>query len=148
MTDWESLSRQLKALGVELGKDKRPSKPHTEKYPIEKVIDGQFWESIYGQVFCHQEQYSQAYLHGEKPLWPTHPMTRLCQWADAKSLSHAELQTIIFLDTETSGLAGGTGTYAFEIGVGRFCDETFQLAQFFMRHPGEEPALLAAFAKA
>ena len=147
MTDWESLSRQLKALGVELGKDKRLNKSQTEKYPIEKVVDGQFWESIYGQVFYHQEDYPQEHLHGEKPLWPTHPITRLCQWADAESLSLNELQSIIFLDTETSGLAGGTGTYAFEIGVGRFTNNTFRLAQFFMRHPGEEPALLAALSE-
>jgi tetratricopeptide (TPR) repeat protein len=58
-------------------------------------------------------------------------------------LSHADLHNFIFLDTETSGLAGGTGTYAFEIGVGRFTAKGFRLAQFFMRHPGEEPALLA-----
>lgn len=147
VTDWESLSRQLKALGLELGKDKRPSKPQTEKYPIENIIDGRFWESIYGQVFCHQEAYSLEHLHGEKPIWPKNPIDTLCQWADARSLSHADFQDFIFLDTETSGLAGGTGTYAFEIGVGRFKGETFQLAQFFMRHPGEEPALLAALSE-
>ena len=147
MTDWESLSRQLKALGVELGKDKKPSKARTEKYPIERVVDGQFWDSIYGQVFCHQEHFPHDYLHGEKPLWPTHPIATLCQWADANSLSRADLENFIFLDTETSGLAGGTGTYAFEIGVGRFTSDTFHLAQFFMRHPGEEPALLAALSE-
>jgi hypothetical protein len=55
----------------------------------------------------------------------------------------AHLENLIFLDTETSGLAGGTGTYAFEVGLGRFTNEGFKLAQFFMRHPGEEAALLA-----
>lgn len=143
MTDWESLSKQLKALGVELGKDKRPSPIRGKKYPIEDVIEGQFWDVIYGQVFCHEEVYPKAHLHGRVPLWPAHSLTRLCQWAHAAALTGADLQNLVFLDTETSGLAGGTGTYAFEVGVGRFTEEGFRLAQFFMRHPGEEPALLA-----
>ena len=147
MTDWESLSKQLKALGVELGKDKRPSISRTQKYPIEKVVPGEFWDSIYGQVFYHQDHFPKDHLHGEKSLWPTHSIAGLCQWAGAKSLSLADLYNFIFLDTETSGLAGGTGTYAFEIGVGRFTADGFLLAQFFMRHPGEEPALLAGLSE-
>ncbi|MCK4299807.1 MAG: ribonuclease H-like domain-containing protein, partial [Planctomycetes bacterium] len=52
--------------------------------------------------------------------------------------------SLAFLDTETTGLAGGTGTYAFLVGVGRYDGQEFHLAQFFMRDPIEEPALLAA----
>lgn len=147
MADWESLSDQLKALGVELGKEKRFNKPHKNKHPLEKVIDGQFWDVIYGQVFCHEEFYKREHRHGDKPLWPTEPITTLCQWAGAERLSRTDLHDFIFLDTETSGLAGGTGTYAFEVGLGRFTHEGFKLAQFFMRHPGEEPALLAGLSE-
>jgi uncharacterized protein YprB with RNaseH-like and TPR domain len=52
-----------------------------------------------------------------------------------------------FLDTETTGLAGGAGTYAFLVGVGAITGEGFQLKQFFMREFGEEPSLLAALAE-
>ncbi len=48
-----------------------------------------------------------------------------------------------FLDTETTGLAGGTGTYAFLVGVGSIDQSGFRLRQFFMRDYGEEPSLLA-----
>ena len=41
-------------------------------------------------------------------------------------------------------MAGGTGTYAFLVGVGRYNGDTFELAQFFMRDPSEEPAMLEA----
>ena len=143
MTDWKSLSEQLKALGVELGKDKRPSAPRRENHPIETVVEGNFWNVLDGEIFCHEEHYPKDHLHGSKPIWPAHPIERLCQWANAESLTRTNLKNFIFLDTETSGLAGGTGTYAFEIGVGRFTEDGFRLAQFFMRHPGEEPALLA-----
>ena len=49
-----------------------------------------------------------------------------------------------FLDTETTGLMGGSGTYAFLIGVGRITTQGFRVRQFFMRDYGEEPSLLAA----
>jgi uncharacterized protein YprB with RNaseH-like and TPR domain len=143
MTNWESLSEQLKSLGVSLGKDRQLKKTSRSSYPIESVVEGKFLEVIYGQVFCHEEIYQSDYLHGAKPLYPSLPINTLCQWAEASSLSATDINDFIFLDTETSGLAGGTGTYAFEVGLGRFTDEGFHLAQFFMRHPGEEPALLA-----
>ena len=98
---------------------------------------------ITGEVFCHEEFYPVDYIHGSKPLAPHDPIKVLCQWAGSHQLSLTNLQDFIFLDTETSGLAGGTGTYAFEVGLGRFTPEGFRLAQFFMRHPGEEPALLS-----
>lgn len=143
MMDWKSLEGQLKALGVQVGKEKEITSRHKQKYPIEKVVDGRFWEVIYGEVFCHEELYPVDYVHGNRALWPSEPLGTLCQWAGAQPLSLSKLQNVIFLDTETSGLAGGTGTYAFEVGLGRFTNEGFKLAQFFMRHPGEEPALLA-----
>jgi hypothetical protein len=51
---------------------------------------------------------------------------------------------LLFLDTETTGLAGGTGTYAFLVGAGRLEGDRFVVRQFFMRDLDEEPALLAA----
>ena len=49
-----------------------------------------------------------------------------------------------FLDIETTGLAGGSGTYPFLVGVGRITREGFRLRQFFMREFAEEASLLAA----
>ncbi|MBS3942735.1 MAG: ribonuclease H-like domain-containing protein [Dethiobacter sp.] len=51
----------------------------------------------------------------------------------------------LFLDTETTGLAGGTGTLAFLIGLGWFEEGRLILRQYFLRHPGEERAMLAHF---
>ena len=55
-----------------------------------------------------------------------------------------DLSRAVFLDTETSGLAGGTGTFTFLIGVGRVEDESFRITQFLMRTPAGEPAMLEA----
>ncbi len=52
------------------------------------------------------------------------------------------MESLGFVDTETTGLSGGTGTYAFLVGAGRFEENQFHLAQLFMTDPSEEPALL------
>jgi hypothetical protein len=52
-----------------------------------------------------------------------------------------------FLDTETTGLAGGSGTYAFLVGVGRITPQGFRVRQFFMRDFGEEASQLSALAQ-
>ena len=49
----------------------------------------------------------------------------------------------IVLDTETTGLSGGTGTYAFMVGIGYFDDGKFVVEQFLMRDQAEEAAMLA-----
>jgi len=52
----------------------------------------------------------------------------------------------LFLDTETTGLAGGTGTYAFLIGVAWWDSGGLQVEQFFMRDFTEEYSLLQELA--
>ena len=41
-------------------------------------------------------------------------------------------EKVLFLDTETTGLAGGTGTYAFMVGLGFLDSGKFQTVQLFM----------------
>lgn len=48
----------------------------------------------------------------------------------------------LFLDTETTGLAGGTGTYAFLVGIAWWDAGGLQIEQFFMRDFTEEYSLL------
>jgi uncharacterized protein YprB with RNaseH-like and TPR domain len=52
----------------------------------------------------------------------------------------------LFLDTETTGLAGGTGTYAFLIGLAWWDAGALQVEQLFMRDFGEEHAILCEVA--
>src|SRR6201998_1809515 len=48
----------------------------------------------------------------------------------------------LFLDTETTGLAGGTGTYAFLIGLAWWDAGALQVGEFFLRDFGEDHAIL------
>ena len=63
-------------------------------------------------------------------------------WAADARLRDLPIEFFAFLDTETSGLSGGTGTFSFLVGAGHFANGEFVLQQFFMRDPSEEPALL------
>ena len=52
----------------------------------------------------------------------------------------------LFLDTETTGLAGGTGTYAFLVGIAWWDAGGLQSEQFFMRDHTEEHSVLLELA--
>ncbi|MCL4425029.1 MAG: ribonuclease H-like domain-containing protein [Firmicutes bacterium] len=56
-------------------------------------------------------------------------------------------ESILFLDTETTGLAGGTGTYVFLVGLGYFVGDSFVLRQYFLPDYHLEPPLLVAVAQ-
>lgn len=58
-------------------------------------------------------------------------------------LASFDFHQAAFLDTETSGLAGGTGTFAFMVGIGTFEPGRYVVRQVFMRNPAEERALLS-----
>jgi uncharacterized protein YprB with RNaseH-like and TPR domain len=139
-----SLSDKLKSLGVRIGaRDLPPPRPR-KPYPIERVVPGHFQETPHGQVYVVEERRPLEHRHGCATLQITSPLHLIAEWAGEPRLADAELDTFAFLDTETTGLSGGTGTYAFLVGVGRYDGQEFHLAQFFMRDPIEEPALLAA----
>src|SRR3989304_4642716 len=53
-----------------------------------------------------------------------------------------------FIDVETTGLTGGTGTYVFLVGLGAFEDGSFRLRQFFLAALPRDPATLAGRAGA
>ncbi|GMU91971.1 MAG: hypothetical protein AMXMBFR4_10290 [Candidatus Hydrogenedentota bacterium] len=63
------------------------------------------------------------------------------------TLKEFDPRNALFIDTETSGLAGGTGTVAFLIGVGYFVEEGFRLDQCFMRDFDDEEPMLEYLAE-
>jgi hypothetical protein len=58
------------------------------------------------------------------------------------------LSGAVYLDTETTGLAGGTGTYVFLVGLARWTGQALTITQYFMRDLDGEAALLHAVAGA
>ncbi len=142
-----SLAEKLKALGVKTGAAEIPAPPISEHYDIASVLEGSPLTTALGETFVYEEHFAAGYLHGHAPIRPRAPLDIMSAWASDARLGQMPLEAFAFLDTETSGLAGGTGTYAFLVGVGRFTSEgDFLLQQFFMRDPSEEAALLEGLA--
>ncbi len=141
-----SLSDKLKSLGVKKGST-LPAPPNIDSYSIDSVVAGSFVPTPRGDVFIAEQAYPSSHIYGSSPLLSSFPLSLISQWANDPELQKLPLSKFAFLDTETSGLSGGTGTYAFMVGVARFIDDNYVLQQFFMRDPAEEPALLEGLAK-
>ena len=146
MTDNKpSLSDKLKSLGVKKGST-LPAPPKLDSHSIDSVVVGSFTPTPRGDVFIAEQKYPSGYIYGSSPLTSNLPLAHIAQWAKDSEIDKLPLSKFAFLDTETSGLSGGTGTYAFLVGVARFIDDEYVLQQFFMRDPAEEPALLEGLA--
>jgi len=122
---------------------RRPKRPVPA--PIEEVLGGELVDTGAGPLLVVRREFPLSHQHGrqrlgaalEAPLDLLSAMTRAEQpLADARRL--------LFLDAETTGLAGGTGTYAFLVGAAWLEEDRLVLTQHFMRDFDEEPALLAA----
>ncbi|OGO23471.1 MAG: hypothetical protein A2Y54_09410 [Chloroflexi bacterium RBG_16_51_16] len=141
-----SLTEKLKVMGVKVGTADLPPPMPVERYEIDAVVTGSYRSTALGDVFVSEQLFEKSYHHGMTPFLPSAQMGIIAQWAGQTKLAELPLERFVFLDTETSGLAGGTGTLAFLVGVGRFVDDHFLLQQYFMRDPAEESALLEGLA--
>ncbi|MCX7709685.1 MAG: ribonuclease H-like domain-containing protein [Clostridia bacterium] len=123
------------------------SAPVTRKQgpDVDELLAGTIYTSEDGSFFIVENTYPLTYLHGGCNLGSIahcdiSPVLKACH-GTTLSLRAADFA---FLDTETTGLSGGTGTVAFLIGIGFFTEEAFVLRQYFMRDYDEEyPMLLA-----
>ena len=140
-----SVADKLKSLGLGKG-TAQLTKPKPDSHTIDSVVAGSFLATHRGDVFTAEQNYPQDYIYGDASLISSLPFSLISQWADDPLIKKIPLSKFAFLDTETSGLSGGTGTYAFLVGTARFIDGQFVLKQFFMRDPAEEPALLEGLA--
>ena len=147
-TGMPSLSDKLKSLGVKVGTGELPPAPAQPAHgaPIEVVLDGRFESTRAGETFVFEQTFPADYRHGRAPLGLAPRLDALAAWAADPRLLELPREAYAVLDTETSGLAGGTGTYAFLVGVGRYEGDAFRLVQYFMRDPAEESALLEGLA--
>jgi uncharacterized protein YprB with RNaseH-like and TPR domain len=140
------LTERLKALGVRVGPDhlKSAGPKFKPKIDLADAIDGSWEKTPQGNAFVLHRYYGIGDKFGSYPLQPAANLS----WYDKSdpdlSLSTTKPSQIGYIDTETSGLSGGAGIYTFLIGVGRFEQDQFHLAQFFLQDPGNELAQLAA----
>ena len=122
-------------------------RPRTAAPPAHEVLGGELHHTPEGRVLVVRREFSLAHQHGRQPLGQAleAPLQLLGAVARAET-PLGDARRLLFLDTETTGLAGGTGTYAFLVGAGWLEGDRLVLAQYFMRDFDEEGALLAALA--
>lgn len=141
----ESLTEKLKSLGVRVGARGYQSLiRYNNIFPIEKVIKGEEDLTPFGSTFIVQKGYPGNYHHGKTTLCMDLDLEILAQWIRSKQLAEFDLKDYVFLDTETSGLSGGTGTFVFMIGLGFHTETGFKLIQLFLRDPSQEMALITS----
>ena len=122
-------------------------RPAARRPGIESVLPGRFESTPHGDCFLVERSYPLDTAQGRVPLAHALALSPRARHLLARGAAdHVDPRRALFLDTETTGLSGGTGTYAFLVGVAYFDGPRLVLRQYFMRHPGEEAALLAALA--
>jgi uncharacterized protein len=110
---------------------------------IQELMSGEVVRTPYGEHFETERLWERHRRHGSVDISDLAELPEdLLGSLSEGAIAHAHPLKWAFLDTETTGLAGGTGTYAFLIGVGAIEPGGFRLRQFFMRDYGEEPSLL------
>ena len=108
---------------------------------IESVVPGELVENQAGAFYRVSDRHHIPV--GADQAWPDAPTRRaLAVAANDSDLNTFDLARAIFIDTETTGLSGGTGTYAFIVGCGWLEDGALRVDQLFMRDQADEPALL------
>jgi hypothetical protein len=113
---------------------------------IAELVDGVEVVVDEGACFATERRYPRGHLHGRSSLdaaldVPTRAWGVLLR---DQCLGDLAAESMLFLDTETTGLSGGTGTFVFMVGMAFFEDGDLVARQVFMRHHAEETALLGA----
>lgn len=114
--------------------------------PAETVLGGQLVETEAGPILTVRREFPFDHRHGRVALEGALSVSAEALRVLTRDAGLPDARRLLFLDTETTGLSGGTGTYAFLVGAGFIEDDRFVVVQHFMRDLDEEPALLAAVA--
>lgn len=109
-------------------------------------LDGYVRMTDAGEAFYVESRYPIEYCRGPLPLESIFGVSGAAWELLGKVPATIDLRRAAFFDTETTGLAGGSGTKAFLVGLGFFEGYEFVVRQYFLRDYPEEEAVLEALA--
>jgi uncharacterized protein len=111
---------------------------------LSEILEGCEIENEHGRFFLVSDVVRGGSSHGHRNICEAFDfdMTAAGMLANNPIIGSYTSSDALFLDTETTGLAGGTGTMAFLIGLGWFEEGHFQVRQILARDFGEEKAAL------
>jgi len=133
---------------------RRPAEKHSIDVPPRSAVFlpsqqgalcGEERYNAYGTFFLSQQDHEGSHYHGRWSIRElSEPdMSMAALLTRNPHLAQLSIADGLFLDVETTGLAGGTGTIAFLIGLGWFEGASFVTNQIFARDFSEERAALA-----
>ncbi len=116
---------------------------------LEDLVPGRRVANAHGEFFLVESDQHLEACHGDVALSRFHAVLpeTVGVLTGERELAGFDLTRAVFLDTETTGLAGGAGTAAFLVGVGFVDGDRFKVRQYLMRDYHEEPALLHELAR-
>ena len=116
---------------------------------LKEFVAGEEIENNSGKFFLASDVVRGSSRHGHRNISETYgfDMLAAAMLANDPAIGELSCSDALFLDTETTGLAGGTGTMAFLIGLGWFEGGHFYVRQILARDFSEEKAALAYLAE-
>lgn len=109
------------------------------------VVGGSLEETPHGAILVARRFYPLHHRHGSVSLGAAlEAAPEVLGLLGRAGAEGPPADRLLYLDIETTGLAGGTGTYPFLVGVGFFEGGRFVVQQYFLRDLDEEPALLSS----
>jgi uncharacterized protein len=127
-----------------------PPRPVVPARPAVTLAGGREEETPFGPCYLIERRYPLDHQHGSRPLGALTKVAPdlLAALGGDPRLAALLHEQLVLLDTETTGLAGGTGTYVFLVGLGFLTTDAtgpaFVVRQYFLRQLREERALLHA----
>ncbi|MCF7804287.1 MAG: ribonuclease H-like domain-containing protein [Candidatus Marinimicrobia bacterium] len=111
---------------------------------LEELVPGEYMNTPAGDIYRARTTYDADYIHGNCSIdeYFDIDIRRLFELGKLKDTEVPEHSGGLFLDTEASGLSGGTGTYAFMIGLGYFHENEFVVDQLFVDSYATEEGML------
>lgn len=125
-----------------------PLQPRASESDLEalaEMLGGKVIENEYGAFLRFQHRIPISRCYGQIELSSLSELSgdTLRIIARQRISDRFDIRKALFIDTETTGLAGGTGTYVFLVGAGYIQDDFFVVEQLFLPRLAAERALLA-----
>lgn len=146
-----ALRKRIDMIMARRSESRSPSLKRSERrsLPLNEIIPGEDCINAAGVCFVQENQVDAFARHGHRSIrdFSGLSMQAASFLANDSALTGYRLEEGLFLDTETTGLASGTGTMAFLIGLGWFERGCFIVRQIFARDFTEERAALIHLAE-
>jgi len=145
----DDLQRRLSRLGVARGPAAGAPSVVATLAPGIRLASGTLQHTPLGPAWVVEQRFPLHLAHGHGPLNEILSLdpAEAARVAGRPQLADAPVERWLFLDTETTGLAGGAGTLVFLVGIGGIQSDQFVLKQFFLRSPVEEAGMLQALSE-